>query len=389
MSISYVKVTRKLFLRELEIAAKAVESSASIPILQTVMLDAAVHGSTVMAITGTDLEMWMTCRCALEETDCKLSCCVPVKPLIKALRGMDSAMVSVTQSGPEEVTVTDGKSSVTLPSLPTGGFPVPGVESKSVNFSVHPPTLVDCITRTVFAVDKSRSPRVPALQDVLFGLDGGVLRMTASDGARISQFEHIVGANPTDKLSIQVPPAPLRKLSWILKGAAQCSVIVGERLLQARADSWVVLVRLNGGQAPIWSGVNAALGKPSPSPHKAWVSREHFRQALKRAAEYVKSDTNRPVQLSFGEFALSIAAGSESKYAETMPCLHTVDQAEEGVTAMVAGISVAFNCTFLLEFLGSCVEESVTILMSGETKPVEFQPTGNPNHRYIVQPIRM
>ena len=113
-------ISREALLRPLQLVAGVVEKRQTLPVLSNVLLD--VKGQQ-LSLTGTDLEVELVARVALEEVAMEGEITVPGKKLMDIVRSLpDGSMIDFEQDE-QRINVRSGRSRFTLSSLPATDFP--------------------------------------------------------------------------------------------------------------------------------------------------------------------------------------------------------------------------------------------------------------------------
>jgi len=110
---------REVFLKPLAQVVNVVERRQTLPVLANLLVQ--VKGG-LLSLTGTDLEVEMVARHAIEDAQ-DGETTIPARKLFEIVRALpDGSKVTVSQTG-DKVTVQAGRSRFTLASLPANDFP--------------------------------------------------------------------------------------------------------------------------------------------------------------------------------------------------------------------------------------------------------------------------
>ena len=110
---------REVFLKPLAQVVNVVERRQTLPVLANLLVQVSAGQ---LSLTGTDLEVEMVARHAVEDSqDGEIT--IPARKLFEIVRALpDGSKVTVSQAG-DKVTVQAGRSRFTLASLPANDFP--------------------------------------------------------------------------------------------------------------------------------------------------------------------------------------------------------------------------------------------------------------------------
>ncbi len=139
---------REALLKPLQQVVNVVERRQTLPVLANLLVQ--VDDGKV-SMTGTDLEVEMVARTAVEDSE-PGEVTIPARKLFEIVRALpDGARVTVSQTG-DKVTVQAGRSRFTLATLPANDFPA--IEDLELVERVRVPesALKELIERTAFAM---------------------------------------------------------------------------------------------------------------------------------------------------------------------------------------------------------------------------------------------
>src|SRR5690606_32775648 len=209
---------REAFLKPLAQVVNVVERRQTLPVLANLL---ALVKDGQLSLTGTDLEVEMVARCAVDDAqDGEIT--IPARKLFDIVRALpDGSRVTVGQSG-DRITVQAGRSRFTLSSLPANDFPSIDEVEATERVQVPESALKELIERTAFAM---------AQQDVRYYLNGLLfdlaerrLRCVATDGHRLALCEATLDEGVQAKRQIIVPRKGVSELQRLLEG--------GDRVLE-------------------------------------------------------------------------------------------------------------------------------------------------------------
>ena len=136
-----------------------------------------------LSLTGTDLEVEMVSRIAVEDAQ-DGETTIPARKLFEIIRALpDGSRITVSQTG-DKITVQAGRSRFTLATLPSNDFPSVDEVEATERVAIGEATLKELIERTAFAMAQQDVRYY--LNGLLFDLRGDALRTVATDGHRLA-----------------------------------------------------------------------------------------------------------------------------------------------------------------------------------------------------------
>lgn len=185
---------REAFLKPLAQVVNVVERRQTLPVLANFLVQVQ-NGQ--LSLTGTDLEVEMVSRIAVEDAQ-DGETTIPARKLFEIIRALpDGSRITVSQTG-DKITVQAGRSRFTLATLPSNDFPSVDEVEATERVAIGEATLKELIERTAFAMAQQDVRYY--LNGLLFDLRGDALRTVATDGHRLALCE-------TDLPSPAVPSA--------------------------------------------------------------------------------------------------------------------------------------------------------------------------------------
>jgi DNA polymerase-3 subunit beta len=364
-------VKRNMLLNELNLVQGVIEKKSTIPILANILLEAAAGN---VAITATDLDVSICCGCAAEvETAGTLT--VSARRLFDIVRLLpEDSEIKIALLENDWVKLKAGKSEYKVVGLPRENFPsIP--QAPEGGISLPAPDLRAMILRTMFAITQEESRY--SLNGALLVLAPQEMRMVATDGHRLAlvgKAADIQGVEEETRTLI-----PRKTLAEILKLIGD-----GDMLLEfARDENHLfftipgkrLISRVLAGQFP-----NYEMVIPRDNDKRVIAPSRQLAEGIRRVA--VMSDEKlKAVRLAFSPGVAEITASS----ADAGEAKDVVDVEFEGKE-----ISIGFNPQYLLEFLGVCGSDSVSIMIKDSETQGMLSPVGSAelDYRYVVMPMK-
>ena len=360
---------REVLLKPLQQVVNVVERRHTLPVLANLLV---VVKNGQLSLTGTDLEVEMVARTAVEDArDGETT--IPARKLFEIVRALpDGSRITLTQTD-DKVTVQAGRSRFTLAALSPNEFPA--IEDIELVERVRVPeaALKELIERTAFAM---------AQQDVRYYLNGllldlreNSLRCVATDGHRLAMCEAPLPAGAQSRKQIIVPRKGVLELQRLLEGGdREVELEVGRNHLRLRREDVTFTSKLIDGRFPDYDAVI-----PIGADKEVRVDREVLRAALQRAA-ILSNEKYRGVKVEVSPGQLLLVAHNPEQ-----------EEAQEEVEAdtKVDGLAVGFNVTYLLDALGALREDTVLIALRDANSSALLREAGNDRCRHVVMPLRL
>lgn len=358
---------REAFLKPLAQVVNVVERRQTLPVLANLL--AQVRDGQ-LSLTGTDLEVEMVSRSAVDDAQ-DGETTIPARKLFEIVRALpDGSKVTVSQSG-EKITVQAGRSRFTLASLPANDFPSIDEVEATERVSVPEAALKELIERTAFAMAQQDVRYY--LNGLLFDLRDASLRCVATDGHRLALCEApLEGAG---KRQIIVPRKGVQELQRLLEGGDRSLELeVGRSHLRVKRDDVTFTSKLIDGKFPDYEAVI-----PIGADREVRIEREAFRAALQRAA-ILSNEKYRGVRVEVSPGQLKISAHNPEQ-----------EEAQEEIEAdtKVDSLAIGFNVNYLLDALSALRDEQVILQLRDANSSALVRESSNERSRHVVMPLRL
>ncbi len=360
---------REVLLKPLAQVVNVVERRHTLPVLANLLVRVQ---DGQLALTGTDLEVEMVARTAVDDAQ-DGEATIPARKFFEIVRALpDGSRVQVTQNG-EKVTVHAGRSRFSLASLPANDFPSLDDVDASERVTVLEAALKELLERTAFAMAQQDVRYY--LNGLLFDLREDSLRCVATDGHRLSLCETILAEAHGGKRQIIVPRKGVQELQRLLEGGDRSLALeIGKSHIRVKRDDVTFTSKLIDGKFPDYEAVI-----PIGADREVKVDREALRAALQRAS-ILSNEKYRGVRIEIAPNLLRISAHNPEQ-EEAQEEL----EAETRVDALVIG----FNVTYLLEALTSLRDEFVILQLRDANSSALVRGAESQHARHVVMPLRL
>lgn len=356
--------------KALQTVASVVPSKSTLPILETVLINADKDGS--LTFTATDLDISVRTRLAATVIE-EGSVAVSARRFFEVVRELPDQDISL--SGTENhLSLTGFRGHYRFVGAPVVDFPeLPDISlDKAIKLDAH--SLEKMIRRTLYAVSTDETR--PELTGVYMEIGENDMRMVATNGHRLSRAG-VTGSFKQAK-DLLLPPKALNQLLKLL-AAADDSIQVSGTKSYARfsVGQTELFSRLLEGPFPDYERVI-----PKQSPCSALINRGDFISSLRRILVLSDSQT-RQVKMVFEPNRLRILSEYQGagEASEEMP----VEYGGEELT-------VGFNGGYLLEMMKTFEVETVEMKFESAVSAGVFTPVGGKPEEdmlCLIMPLRL
>lgn len=363
-------ISREALLKPLQLVAGVVERRQTLPVLSNVLL--VVEGQQ-LSLTGTDLEVELVGRVALEDAAEPGEITVPARKLMDICKSLPADALIDVRLDEQKALIKSGRSRFTLSTLPASDFPTVEEGPGSLNFSVEQGKLRRLIERSGFAM---------AQQDVRYYLNGmlievsnGMLRAVATDGHRLAMCSMQAGIEQADRHQVIAPRKGILELARLLTDQdAQVNVVLGQHHIRATTGEFTFTSKLVDGKFPDYERV-----LPRGGDKLVIGDRQTLREAFSRTA-ILSNEKYRGIRLQLESGLLKIQANNPEQ-----------EEAEEEVVVDYSGaaLEIGFNVSYLLDVLGVMTADQVRMTLSDSNSSALVQEADNDDSAYVVMPMRL
>ena len=375
-----VVLNRSDLLKGISTVQSAVASKNTMPILANVLLEAK---DKKLEFVATDLDMGIRCSVPAEVVE-KGSITINAKKLSDIVRELPEASVDLEIDENHKIILVCQKSQFKVHGLPKDDFPILPEVKKDKVFKIKGSLLQEMIHKTIFAVSTDETRYV--LNGVYFQVEGGKLKMVATDGHRLAYIQKKLEGKAEDKANVIIPTKTLNELSKVISDNAKnkegkekaedsiVEVVATDNQIKFTVQGVEIISRLIEGQFPNYEQVI-----PKDSDKKIEASTSELAAATKRAAILTSEKSNSiRYQIKPGKITIS------SKTPD-------MGEAKEEIDVVYKGeeISIAYNAKYVLDVLKNVGTEKVSIELTQPLSPGILRPQGDTDYLCVIMPMRV
>jgi len=363
-------ISREALIKPLQLVAGVVERRQTLPVLSNILL---VAEDNQLSMTGTDLEVELVGRVALEEPAEAGSVTVPARKLMDICKSLpDDAVIELALTG-QKMVIKAGRSRFSLSTLPAAEFPNVEDSPQALELALTQGELRHLIDQTGFSMAQQDVRYY--LNGMLLEIAGGQLRSVSTDGHRLATCIAAVESDATDEHQIIVPRKGILELARLLQqGDEQVRLLVGANHIRAQVGDFIFTSKLVDGKFPDYNRVI-----PRNGDKIMLGDRQELRQVFSRIA-ILSNEKYRGVRLQLSNGYLQVMANNPEQ-----------EEAEETVAVDYQGdtLEIGFNVNYLLDVLSILNSDVVRLTLSDQNSSALVEGFDEPDSVYVVMPMRM
>ena len=370
-----LSIERATLLKALAQAQSVVERRNTIPILANVLIEA--EGARVsLRATDLDIEVVDHAAAMVERAGATTVSAVMLHEIVRKLP--DGALINLSEDAAAgRLTITAGRSTFSLATLPKEDFPVMASSEYSTNFSAPAPVLRRLFDKAKFAIstEETRYYLNGVYMHVSQGDSGKVLRCVATDGHRLARIDAPLPEGAEGMAGVIVPRKTVGELRKLLDDDdATIAVSVSETKVRFATPAITLTSKVIDGTFPDYTRVI-----PTGNTRRLEVDASEFAKAVDRVAT-VSSERSRAVKLSLDEDRLILSVNSPDTGA-----------AEEELAVAYGDekLEIGFNAKYLLEIASQVDRENAVFLFNTSVDPTLMREGNDTSAVYVVMPMRV
>jgi len=370
-----LSIERATLLKALSQAQSVVERRNTIPILANVLIEA--EGAQVsFRATDLDIEVVDRAPAMVERGGATTVSAVMLHEIVRKLP--DGALVSLTEDAAAgRLTITAGRSTFNLATLPKEDFPVMASSEYATNFSAKAADLRRLFDKAKFAIstEETRYYLNGVYMHVAQGESGKVLRCVATDGHRLARIDAPLPDGADGMAGVIVPRKTVGELRKLLDDDdASIAVSVSETKVRFATPAIMLTSKVIDGTFPDYTRVI-----PTGNTRRMEVDASEFAKAVDRVAT-VSSERSRAVKLSLEDdrLVLSVNAPDSGAAEEELVVAYSDERLEIG-----------FNAKYLLEIASQVDRENAVFMFNSSADPTLMREGNDASAVYVVMPMRV
>lgn len=362
--------SRDALLGPLQSVSGIVEKRHTLPILSNVLIEKRGDQVTLLA---TDIEIQIRTTAAVTGAGDDASVTVGARKLhdiLRALPGDNDIIISLDES---RMTVKSGRSRFQLQTLPATDYPhLSADEETGVRFSVPQRDFKRQLALVQYAMAQQDIRYY--LNGLLVLVEGGTLRMVATDGHRLAYAEAAIEGD-FPRADVILPRKTVLELARQLGDTEEpMEVIIAGNQIVFRFGPIELISKLIDGKFPDYERVI-----PQNHPKQLHLARQPLHAALSRVA-ILTNEKFRGVRMVLSEGTLKIVS-SNTEQEEAQEELE-IDYHEEG-------LDIGFNVTYMLDVLNNVSTDEIVVRLNDGNSSALITLPGNDTFKYVVMPMRI
>lgn len=346
-------------------------SATTLPVLSNLLIEAE-DGEAIFR--GTDLESMARVRIPAKVDGGPGSLTLPADKLSEVVGLLPAgASVSLKDTG-GQVELECPPMSYKLVTLPADDYPQWNQEVAETRLHVPQKLFRRLLDAVSYAVPVKDHRRV--LMGVYFEvIDGTTLRLTATDGKKLSRMSADIGDVEGERSARAVVSGKLLgDLRKVLGDQGSVTVEFGTRQVAFLVDNIEYRTSVIEGKYPDCDAVI-----PKDFSYTVRLNREEFKLSARRAG-VVSDDRSKSIILRFADNAcdFSAMAADVGRFEGSTPVEY------DG-----APIEIAFNYQLMIETLDSFSSSDILLNLKNESAPCLFKCDAEPEHFCVLMPIKL
>lgn len=368
-------IERGVLLKAVAQAQSVVERRNTIPILANVLIEADADGVMLRA-TDLDIEVVERVPAMVERPGATTVPAVLLNEIARKLP--DGALVTLAdnpQTG--RLTMTAGRSTFGLSTLPREDFPVMATADYTSNFAAPAAVLRRLFDKSKFAisVEETRYYLNGVYMHVAESEGRRVLRCVATDGHRLARIDADLPPGAENMPGVIVPRKTVGELRGLLEDdEATIAVSVSETKVRFATPGVTLTSKVIDGTFPDYTRVI-----PTGNTRRLEVDAADFAKAVDRVAT-VSSERSRAVKMTLDEDRLVLSV--------TAPDSGTAEE-ELAVAYADEALEIGFNAKYLLEIASQVDRENAVFMFNGARDPTIMREGNDTSAVYVVMPMRV
>ena len=344
---------------------------STLPILSHVHISASQDN--YVYLTATDLEVGVRVKCPARVA-LPGQVAVPGKKFKEFVDTLPDGPVDITVDANFWCAITAGKTRIRLAGMDGADYPVWNAITDVVFAAAKTEALARAFDKVMFASSADES-RFNLNSVCIEEIDGGVTRLTTTDGHRLAQIDATtwnLGLGPKTLLPVKSAKALHKMLTSTHE--EDCEIGRTDKNLVARIGQTEITMRFTDGEFPDYNRVI-----PTGDGCAVHFAKAELESALKRV-RVLTGDRNRGI-------TATAEANGRVVFTVTNPDLGTASDEVLTEDEIATPFEIIVNVEYLLESLAQHESDVVTLIYHEDEKPIFVRTQGDTPYFSLVMPM--
>lgn len=363
------------FSQSVAIAAKAVASKPSSPILSGIYIKAT---NDELELHSTDNEtsiiVKLTGKDGVNITEPGEAVFVG-RYFQEVVRNLPGETITVDCNSQEKtVKIASGSLKYTLMVMSSEEFPAIRPIDGELNISISDKILRNMISRTNYACSQDNAR--PIFTGCAMEIQENTIRMAATNTFQLAVQSSVLDDYYEGRKSIVIPGKVLSAVEKMLVSEVPTDVKIGcnSRQISFQYDNVYIVTRLIEGNFPDYNRVI-----PLDFATRVTMNTSEFAASLRRINVIANTSEYKSVKFEFTNSSVRISASNPD-----------IGYSEEIIPAVIDGddITISFNSSYLLTVMGVVKSESFILSLNNAVSAASIREIDDSSFTYIITPIR-
>ena len=368
------KIKTKDLLEALQKTIKVVPTRSTLPILGCVLFD---FNEKNLIVKATNLETSISEIIEINGETPKTPIAIPIGRLLEITNNITDQEIEffVNENRQLEIKTKAGKYSIMGQDYTE--FPTDPIMNETQSIYLNTESLFDIIEFTKNSTSKNELK--PALQGVLFKIDGSRIIGVSTDGHRLSRIIKENTNNENKEQEIIIPIKFLTLLTTFVEKKEKAEIEISKNHMSLSYKNTTIYSRIIKDNYPDYEKVI-----PLDNNKTLTTNKQNLINAIKRVSIF----SNRATK----QITLTITS------KETIISTEDSEQAAKGIEKIesqfndTGELKIGFNSNFILEALGNINKENITMFLSGPLNAAILSETSQDKKTdklVLLMPIRL
>jgi DNA polymerase III subunit beta len=369
-----ISVLQENLNKGLSLTSHSVSSRATLPILSNILLETR-EGRLKLSATNLEIGISLLIGVKIEQEG---SIAIPARVLADFISSLPAEKIDL-ETKDTSLFISSGEFKANIAGMEAAEFPKLPAFPSQTTLSVDKDAFIKAISCVVIAAAQDEGR--PVLTGVLIEGDKEKLSLVSTDGYRLS-IKTIPVKDFEMEGKLLIPAKTLLEVAKIAQEDIGESKDVRMGLTPEKSQvvfgfpNVELSSRLIEGEFPDYQKI-----VPQASTTKAIFQKDEFLRAVRIASVFAREQAN------IVKMIIDPENGKIMVTAETPQ----VGGNESGVEAKIEGekLEIAFNCRFLMDFLGIANSQEIVFEANGPLSPGVFRLSGDNSFVHIIMPVRL